>query len=205
MARDAVASLKQVIQPMTRQFEARCSEEGLDVLIYCGLRTPAEQAKLWRVGRSRASIDLKVEELRGKVADLVTGRTEPLPAELAWATRMYYDSPAFHVYEHPGPSVVTARYLNFVASHIVLAGPQRGDRRVTNALPGQSVHQYGLAIDAVPTLGGKPLWDDSDALDDMGKVGEECGFEWAGRWRSFQEFVHFQMAEWRDVLKGDVR
>lgn len=203
MPRDAVASLKSVIQPQTRHFEARCSEEGLDVLIYCGIRTPQEQAKLWRVGRPRGVIKAKIENLRAQAANLVTDRGVLDDREHLWAERMYYDNPAFNAYAHPGPRVVTARYLAFVASHLQQVGPQRGDRRVTNALPGQSIHQYGLAFDAVPTLGGKLLWDDADALDEMGRIGEECGFEWAGRWTRFQEFVHFQFRDWREVLEGD--
>lgn len=204
MPRDAVASLKEAIQPQTRQFQARCAEEGLDVSIYCGLRTAEEQAKLWRVGRSTALIRDKIEELRGMAADLSTGRGEIDPRMERFAHHTYYDNRSFNAYEYPGRALVTARYANFVASHLALAGPQRGDRRVTNALPGQSVHQYGLAFDACPTLGGKFLWDDAESIDEMGVIGEECGFEWAGRWTRFVELVHFQYRDWEEVLKGSI-
>jgi peptidoglycan L-alanyl-D-glutamate endopeptidase CwlK len=204
MARDAVASLKRVIQPQVREFESRCADEGLDVLIYCGLRSPEEQARLWRVGRSRAKIDETVLSLRAEAADLVSIPPLAAPSSkmLQYAALQFADNPAFHAYPRPDDCILTARFSVFMASHIDMAGPQRGTRRVTNACPGQSVHQYGLAFDAVPTLGGKPLWDDADALDDMGAIGEECGFEWAGRWRTFQEFVHFQAVGWKDTVRG---
>lgn len=69
----------------------------------------------------------------------------------------------------------------------------------TNAKPGASLHNpdengEAWAFDAVPTVGGKPLWNDAAALRAMGELGESLGLEWAGRWRGpLRESVHFQI------------
>ena len=68
--------------------------------------------------------------------------------------------------------------------------------KVTNAKGGQSWHNWRLAFDVVPMRNGKPVWSmsgqDKKLWDEVGKIGEACGLEWAGRWTSFPEFVHFQ-------------
>jgi peptidoglycan L-alanyl-D-glutamate endopeptidase CwlK len=72
--------------------------------------------------------------------------------------------------------------------------------RVTNAKPGQSMHNFrfngkpaSLAVDIVPLVNGKPVWSASAPVwQKVGKLGEEAGLEWAGRWKRFREFPHFQ-------------
>lgn len=80
--------------------------------------------------------------------------------------------------------------------------------RVTNADAGESWHNWLRALDVVPMRHGKPVWstrgdgiDDDptdDATDDLelwqrvGMLGEAAGLEWAGRWKKFPEFPHFQ-------------
>ena len=83
------------------------------------------------------------------------------------------------------------------------AGPQPGSKRsqrVTNALPGRSAHNHGLAIDAVPLDSGKALWGDGLAIDNMGIAGQNAGLEWAGTWTRFRERVHFQHPNWKDLV-----
>lgn len=71
---------------------------------------------------------------------------------------------------------------------------------VTNAKPGQSSHNgmlngkpASLAIDVVPMRAGKPVWSVSDPVwQQVGELGEKAGLEWAGRWKRFREFPHFQ-------------
>ena len=66
-------------------------------------------------------------------------------------------------------------------------------RIVTNARGGDSYHNWRCAVDVVPIIGGKPDWDGSHpAWQQIGEIGEECGLEWAGRWKSFRELAHFQ-------------
>ena len=68
-------------------------------------------------------------------------------------------------------------------------------KRVTNAKGGQSMHQYRVAWDAVPLIGGKPAWSNSELYRRMGEIAEGFGIEWAGRWKSFREVAHFQYVE----------
>lgn len=69
---------------------------------------------------------------------------------------------------------------------------------VTNAKPGQSMHNYRCAFDAVPMLNGKPLWDSTNGSNrevwqKMGRLGESVGLEWSGRWNGkLREMAHFQ-------------
>jgi peptidoglycan L-alanyl-D-glutamate endopeptidase CwlK len=86
----------------------------------------------------------------------------------------------------------------WVAELVQSAGPQPGRRVLTNALPGESAHNYGYAFDAVPLVHGKPAWGDRELLRRMGDVGREVGLEWAGDWERFPEQVHFQTPGWRD-------
>jgi peptidoglycan L-alanyl-D-glutamate endopeptidase CwlK len=69
-------------------------------------------------------------------------------------------------------------------------------RKVTNAKPGQSFHNYGLAYDVVPLRAGKPVWGtigpDLALWQRVGALGKAQGLEWAGDWVRFKEFPHFQ-------------
>ena len=88
---------------------------------------------------------------------------------------------------------------------------------VTNARAWHSAHQFGRAFDAVPWSGGADLMTNKldwspfpshiaegafiaggglEHLDHewrvMADAAAEVGLEWAGRWTSFREYVHFQ-------------
>lgn len=71
----------------------------------------------------------------------------------------------------------------------------KGDR-VTNAQPGESLHQWRVAFDVVPLRAGKPVWattgPDAQLWTRIGQIGESVGLEWAGRWKKFREYPHFQ-------------
>lgn len=74
---------------------------------------------------------------------------------------------------------------------------------VTDAPPGRSAHNYGLAIDVVPIVDGKPDWNGADPIwHRLGELGQEAGLEWAGEpGFPFPEMPHFQHPTWR-VLAG---
>lgn len=73
-------------------------------------------------------------------------------------------------------------------------------RKVTNAKPWQSFHQYGLAFDCVPLQGGKPDWNNVEAYRTLGSIASEIGLEWAGGWRRFRELPHFQDTETYNLI-----
>lgn len=54
-----------------------------------------------------------------------------------------------------------------LANILMAVGPQNGDSgpKKTKAGPGESAHQHQLAYDAVPLIGGKPVWGDSSEED----------------------------------------
>ena len=67
---------------------------------------------------------------------------------------------------------------------------------VTNAKGGQSFHNWRMAFDVVPLVNGKPVWSTSGDAGKLwrkiGLIGKSCGLEWAGDWKRFPEFPHFQ-------------
>lgn len=70
---------------------------------------------------------------------------------------------------------------------------------VTNAKAGQSAHQYGLAIDIVPLVNGKPDWNGGDAVwQAVGDLGQQAGLTWLGALGStFPEKPHFELPNWK--------
>ena len=69
-------------------------------------------------------------------------------------------------------------------------------KRVTNAKPGQSYHNWRVAFDVVPLRAGNPVWNttgaDGKLWEQIGNLGEAVGLEWAGRWTRFREYAHIQ-------------
>lgn len=64
---------------------------------------------------------------------------------------------------------------------------------VTNAKGGDSFHNYGVAVDIVFVVDGKPSWSQKHAWKTLGKVGKDHGFEWGGDWVGFVDLPHFQL------------
>ena len=72
---------------------------------------------------------------------------------------------------------------------------------VTDARPGFSAHNHGLAMDVVPIVAGKCVWNTADpAWRTLGALGQAAGLDWAGApGFPFHEFPHFQMPNWRQL------
>ena len=73
--------------------------------------------------------------------------------------------------------------------------------KVTNAKGGQSIHNYGLAIDFALIIDGKTAsWKDLQDFDgdkvadwmEIVKIFEDAGWEWGGRWKGFIDKPHLQ-------------
>jgi peptidoglycan L-alanyl-D-glutamate endopeptidase CwlK len=81
--------------------------------------------------------------------------------------------------------------------------------KVTNAKGGQSVHNYGFAVDIVLIINGKEAsWDIKKDWDNDGEADwNECvkifakyGWSWGGNWITFKDFPHFDkigFGNWR--------
>lgn len=65
-------------------------------------------------------------------------------------------------------------------------------RKYTRSTGGKSKHQYGLAIDVVPVLNGKAIWENTNLWRKIGLEGERLGLRWGGRWRSPYDPAHFE-------------
>ena len=84
-------------------------------------------------------------------------------------------------------------------------------KKVTQAKGGQSLHNYGLAIDFCLIIDGKEVsWDlkkdwDGDKISDwmeVVSVFRKAGWEWGGTWK-FQDNPHFQKTmnnSWQQLL-----
>jgi peptidoglycan L-alanyl-D-glutamate endopeptidase CwlK len=74
---------------------------------------------------------------------------------------------------------------------------------VTKAKAGESAHNFGLAVDVVPIVNGKPEWVGSDPIwEQVGEMGEQAGLEWYGAvGQPFPELPHFQHREWRLIAQ----
>ena len=64
--------------------------------------------------------------------------------------------------------------------------------KVTNARGGQSMHNYGLAVDFAFVVNGKISWDDK-LYTRIGKWALNAGLEWGGGWRKFKDMPHVQL------------
>ena len=99
--------------------------------------------------------------------------------------------------EHEIAVIVTSTYRDFESQNALYAqGRTKKGPKVTNARGGQSYHNWRVAFDIVPLLNGKPSWKTTGYAGEMwqtcGKVGKSVGLEWAGDWKTFKEYPHFQ-------------
>ena len=85
--------------------------------------------------------------------------------------------------------------------------------KVTNAKAGQSVHNYGFAVDICLIIDGKVAsWDtakdwDNDKIADwyeVVKIFAKYGWEWGGNWKTFKDLPHFDKRgfnSWKKLSK----
>ena len=93
--------------------------------------------------------------------------------------------------------LITSTYRDNESQDALYAqGRTKPGNKVTNARAGQSWHNYRCAFDVVPLRNGKPVWGtkgaDYDLWEAIGNIGKSVGLEWAGDWKTFREFPHFQ-------------
>jgi peptidoglycan L-alanyl-D-glutamate endopeptidase CwlK len=90
--------------------------------------------------------------------------------------------------------LVTSTYRDNASQDALYAqGRTTPGKIVTNAKAGQSWHNYRCAVDVVPIVAGKPRWDVKDEVwQQVGALGKAAGLEWAGDWKRFKEYPHFQ-------------
>jgi peptidoglycan hydrolase-like protein with peptidoglycan-binding domain len=70
-------------------------------------------------------------------------------------------------------------------------GRTRPGKKVTNAIGGQSLHNYGLALDFAPVVNGVVSWNEK-LYRDFGEWARTAGLEWGGEWKKFVDLPHVQ-------------
>lgn len=89
--------------------------------------------------------------------------------------------------------IVTSTYRDHASQNALYAqGRTKPGKVVTNAKGGQSWHQFRVAFDVVPVRAGKAIWNDTALWKRIGAIGKKFGLEWAGDWKTFKEYPHFQ-------------
>lgn len=82
---------------------------------------------------------------------------------------------------------VTQGYRSFKTQDALFAKRPK----VTNARGGQSMHNYGLAVDVAFVVNGKISWDEK-LYKNIGRWADAVGLEWGGNWR-FVDLPHVQL------------
>lgn len=89
--------------------------------------------------------------------------------------------------------IITSTYRDFESQQSLYnQGRTTPGKKVTNAKPGQSFHNFRVAFDFVPIVNGKAQWNDLSLFKRCGEIAKSCGLEWAGEWKTFKEFAHCQ-------------
>lgn len=74
-------------------------------------------------------------------------------------------------------------------------------KKVTNAKAGQSIHNYGLAVDMCLMIDGKDVswdtakdWDNDRTADwyECVRIFAKHGWNWGGNWKTFKDLPHFE-------------
>jgi peptidoglycan L-alanyl-D-glutamate endopeptidase CwlK len=79
---------------------------------------------------------------------------------------------------------------------------------VTNAKPGSSLHNFGLAVDVVPIEKEQMAWKKPESWwDSLGKFGQDLGLKWGGDGSfGFKDRDHFQYPiTMADIVKGNFK
>jgi peptidoglycan L-alanyl-D-glutamate endopeptidase CwlK len=89
--------------------------------------------------------------------------------------------------------IITSTYRDNASQQALYnQGRTAPGNKVTNAKAGESYHNYRCAADFAPVVNGKINWNDTKTFTKCGEYAEQCGLEWAGRWKSFKELAHVQ-------------
>lgn len=92
-------------------------------------------------------------------------------------------------------------------------GRTKPGKKITNAKGGQSVHNYGFAVDICLVIDGKMAswdtakdWDNDTTADwyECVKIFAKFGWNWGGNWKTFKDLPHFEkkgFSDWKKLKK----
>ena len=90
---------------------------------------------------------------------------------------------------------------------LLAVDPVHHPRRLTNFGPGESAHNYGMAVDLMPLIHGAPVRDyKAREYQLLGELARAHGFEWGGDMRP-RHYGHLQIKsfDWKDEARKDKR
>lgn len=82
-------------------------------------------------------------------------------------------------------------------------GRSRPGQIVTNARPGSSYHNYGLAIDFALQVNGKLIWTVTKDWLTVANIFKARGWSWGGDWKSLKDYPHVEKTlghHWSELL-----
>lgn len=92
-------------------------------------------------------------------------------------------------------------------------GRTKPGKKVTNTKAGQSIHNYGFAVDICMIIDKKEAswdiakdWDNDKVADwyECVKIFAKYGWEWGGNWKTFKDMSHFDkrnLNSWKKLSK----
>ena len=89
--------------------------------------------------------------------------------------------------------ILTATYRDHASQNALYAkGRTEPGKIITHARGGDSYHNWRVAFDFVPIVGGKAVWDDLKLWAQCGLIAIDAGLEWGGTWTRFVDRPHCQ-------------
>lgn len=71
-------------------------------------------------------------------------------------------------------------------------GRSRRGKIVTNARPGYSNHNFGIAFDVTLFNGSTPVWESPHYRRTLAPIGKRLGLTWGGDWTSINDEPHYE-------------
>lgn len=100
--------------------------------------------------------------------------------------------------------VYCTRRSNEEQAQLYAQGRTAPGRIVTYARPGQSAHNYGLALDFVPLLAGRPQWKaPTPEWERAVLLAENCWLECGAKWARLRDWPHVQLPDWKSFVVSE--
>ena len=109
--------------------------------------------------------------------------------------------------------VTQALRTNKEQDDLYAIGRTKPGKKVTNARGGQSIHNYGFAVDICLVIDSKTAswdtvkdWDNDQVADwyECVKIFAKYGWDWGGNWKKFKDLPHFDKKgynNWKKLTK----
>lgn len=125
--------------------------------------------------------------------DKVDARSERVIATLQARVRPYGRA----LVQRAAGTGITVKLISGLRSYeeqaeLYAKGRTKPGPKVTNAPPGYSNHNFGIAFD-IGVFAGTKYLAESPLYKTIGALGTELGLEWGGNWKTIKDQPHFQL------------